>query len=60
VVTPGDVEALAFAMEELVVNPVMRRQMGQHSEERILHYSPEACASGIANAVLSRDSISHE
>jgi glycosyltransferase involved in cell wall biosynthesis len=60
VVKPGDVEALAFAMEELVVNPVMRRQMGQHSEERILHYSPEACASGIANAVLSRDSISHE
>jgi glycosyltransferase involved in cell wall biosynthesis len=53
VVAAGDIQSLAFAMEELATNPEARCQMGQRSQERILHYSPEACAAGIANAVFS-------
>lgn len=53
IVCSGDVGQLASAMEELARNPVLRSRMGNHSRERIQGYSPEACASGIANAVLS-------
>jgi glycosyltransferase involved in cell wall biosynthesis len=56
----SDVQSLSHAMEELATNPEARRQMGQRSRERILHYSPEACAAGIASAVLSSGAISHE
>ncbi len=56
----GDIEQLAGAMTELATNSQMRSQMGQNSRERILHYSPEACAAGIANAVLSAGPIFHE
>jgi glycosyltransferase involved in cell wall biosynthesis len=56
----SDVQSLSHAMEELATNPEARRQMGQRSRERILHYSPGACAAGIASAVLSSGAISHE
>jgi glycosyltransferase involved in cell wall biosynthesis len=46
-------------MEELANNAELRSQMGQRSRERILRYSPEACAAGIANAVLSAEPIFH-
>ena len=44
---------LTAAMEELAQDSVQRTQMGNHSKERILRYSPEACAAGIAEAALS-------
>ncbi len=53
VVRAGDVDQLASAMANLATNSVLRRQMGSRSRERILRYSPEACAAGIANAALS-------
>ena len=52
VVRRGDVAQLASAMEELGREPALRAQMGNHSQERILRYSPEACADGIAQAAL--------
>ena len=54
VVRRGDVAQLASAMEELAQDSALRMRMGNHSKERILKYSPEACAAGIAEAVLSR------
>jgi glycosyltransferase involved in cell wall biosynthesis len=60
VVAAGDAQQLALAMEELANNPAQRFQMGQRSHQRILHYSPEACAAGIANAVLSAEFIVHD
>ena len=54
VVRRGDVAQLASAMEELAQDPAIGTRMGNHSKERILRYSPEACAAGIAEAALSR------
>jgi 1,2-diacylglycerol 3-alpha-glucosyltransferase len=56
----GDVAQLASAMEELGRDPALRAQMGSHSRERILRYSPEACADGIASAALSVKVRGHE
>ena len=53
VVRGGDVNQLASAMEDLARDSALRSQMGNNSRERILRYSPEACAAGIAGAVLS-------
>ena len=53
VVRRGDVIQLASAMEELGRDPDGRARMGNHSRERILSYSPEACAAGIAQAARS-------
>ena len=52
VVRRGDVAQLASAMEELGRDSALRARMGNHSQERILRYSPEACAAGIARAAL--------
>jgi len=60
VVTAGDRQQLASAMQEIASNGAMRTQMGQHSRERIQHYSPEACAAGIARAVLAAEANPHE
>jgi glycosyltransferase involved in cell wall biosynthesis len=53
VVCRGDIPQLTAAMEELAQDSSLRTQMGNHSKERILRYSPAACAAGIAEAVLS-------
>ncbi len=53
VVRRGDVAQLRSAMEEMGRDSALRVQMGNHSQERILRYSPEACAAGIATAALS-------
>ena len=53
VVTAHHLQQLVDAMEQLANNPELRSQMGEHSRERIARYSPEACAAGIANAVLT-------
>lgn len=60
VVRAGDIGQLASAMEELAGAVELRALMGQCSRERILRYSPEACAAGIAGAVLSCEVSSHE
>jgi glycosyltransferase involved in cell wall biosynthesis len=53
VVRAGDIDQLTSAMESLATDSVLRCQMGSRSRERILQYSPEACAAGIASAALS-------
>jgi glycosyltransferase involved in cell wall biosynthesis len=60
VVPVKDSRQLALAMADLANDGKLRLQMGQHSSERILHYSPEACADGIANAVFASEPIFHE
>ena len=62
VVGRGEVAQLASAMEEIGRDPALRASMGNHSRERILKYSPEACADGIARAALSfkHESDKHE
>jgi 1,2-diacylglycerol 3-alpha-glucosyltransferase len=60
VVRRGDVAQLASAMEELGRDPALRARMGNHSQERILRYSPEACADGIARAALLLKVQDHE
>ena len=60
VVAARDSQQLALAMRELAGSARLRSLMGQRSRERIVHYSPEACAAGIANAVLSSESPFHE
>jgi glycosyltransferase involved in cell wall biosynthesis len=52
VVSAGDVGQLASAMDELARDAELRSLMGQRSRERIMQYSPEAWAAGMANAVL--------
>lgn len=51
VVRPRSVEELVSAMTVLGQDADLRATMGQHSEERIAAYSPNACAAGIATAV---------
>jgi glycosyltransferase involved in cell wall biosynthesis len=55
VVPAGDIRQLAHAMNELACDAALRSLMGRRSRDRILRYSPEACAAGIAEAVLSRE-----
>lgn len=54
VVSAGDVEQLASAMNELACDAELRSLMGQRSRQRIEQYSPEAWAAGMAGAVLPR------
>jgi glycosyltransferase involved in cell wall biosynthesis len=54
VVRRGDVVQLTSALEEFALDAAASAKMGCHSKERILRYSPEACARGIADAALSR------
>ena len=58
VVRSGDVSQLASTMEDLAQDSAARTQMGNHSKERILRYSPEDCAAGIAEAALSLGKLS--
>ena len=53
VVPAGDASRLALAMEELALRADLRVLMARRSRERIQQYSPEACAAGFANAVVS-------
>jgi glycosyltransferase involved in cell wall biosynthesis len=52
-VRPSDVSGLASAMDALAEDENARIQMSQKALRRILDYSPQACAAGIAEAVLS-------
>jgi glycosyltransferase involved in cell wall biosynthesis len=53
VVPPKDAARLASAMEYLATHDHERREMGSRSVQRIAGYSPQACADGIAEAVLA-------
>jgi glycosyltransferase involved in cell wall biosynthesis len=46
-------DELTAALEMIANNPEMRCAMGQRSRERIMQYSPQSCAGGIAEAALS-------
>jgi glycosyltransferase involved in cell wall biosynthesis len=49
----GEISQLASAMDELARNAELRAVMSQRSRERVGHYSPEAWATGMAQAVRS-------
>jgi glycosyltransferase involved in cell wall biosynthesis len=53
VIPVGNIETLAQVLREVASNPEIIREMGENSRERILHFSPEICAGGIAKAALS-------
>ncbi len=53
VVPPRDSEKLSVAIDSLVRQPELKRQMSARSLERIRKYSPEACADGLAAAATS-------
>ena len=54
VVRPGDVRALAGAMQSLA-SKELSAKMGQNSYQRIQGYSPEACAAGFAQALRAME-----
>ncbi len=60
VIGRGDVIQLASAMEEMGRDSALRTQMGNHSRELVLRYSPAACAAGIARATLAAGGRGHE
>ncbi len=53
VVPPEDAGQLASAMEDLSQQAELRALMSRRSRERIRKFSPELCADGIAEAVMS-------
>lgn len=52
VVPVSDVERLCSSMEFLAKHEDQRARMGERSLQRVLEYSPEACAGGIAKAAI--------
>jgi glycosyltransferase involved in cell wall biosynthesis len=53
VVPPQDSERLSVAIDSLLRQPGLKQGMSARSLERIRHYSPEACADGLAAAAIS-------
>ncbi len=53
VIPPRDIQKLVQALNNLANNPKIIREMGENSRERILHFSPEISANGIAGAAFS-------
>jgi 1,2-diacylglycerol 3-alpha-glucosyltransferase len=49
-VSPGNLDELAAAMEEAASNELLRGEMAAKSREIVRTYSPEMCAAGIARA----------
>lgn len=54
VVCAGEISQLTSVMDELARNSEVRALMSQRSRERVMRYSPEAWAEGMAQAVRSR------
>jgi glycosyltransferase involved in cell wall biosynthesis len=52
IVGVNDTAKLASAMEYLALRGDLRSEMGKRSMQRIVGYSPERCAAGIAEAVV--------
>jgi glycosyltransferase involved in cell wall biosynthesis len=55
IVTPRSTEQLVQAMQEIANDMDLRDLMSRESHNLIRNYSPEACAKGIAEAVLTGD-----
>ena len=55
----GDVRRLAEAMTTIATNSDLRHSMSRASLKLIQNYSPEACANGFAEAVLSSELREH-
>jgi 1,2-diacylglycerol 3-alpha-glucosyltransferase len=53
IVPPRDIPQLAATMEYLALHESVRLQMSIEATQRLAAYSPEACAQGIAQAVLA-------
>jgi glycosyltransferase involved in cell wall biosynthesis len=52
VVPVADSDKLSRAIDAILRNPELKRQMSALSKERIRQYSPEACAAGLAAAAF--------
>jgi glycosyltransferase involved in cell wall biosynthesis len=59
VIPARDIAQLALAMEELARDAELRTVMGGRSRDRVHQYSPQACAAGIAEGVLSWQAVLH-
>lgn len=57
VVPSRDPAQLAAAMESLARNTSLRDTMSMRCRERILNYSPEACAEGLARAATAMETV---
>ena len=53
VLPAGDINQFAHAMNEVAGDASLRSLMGRRGRDRILRYSPGACAAGIAQAFFS-------
>src|ERR1035437_248158 len=53
VVPPRDSEKLSVAIDSLLRQPDLKQQMSARSSERIRNFSAEACADGLAAAVIA-------
>lgn len=58
-VPPHETAALASAMELIAGDEELREKMGTRGRQRILGYSPEACAEGIARAAFFSGAVCH-
>jgi glycosyltransferase involved in cell wall biosynthesis len=58
-IAPRQPSELASTLEILAGNVEMGSTMGQRGQERIVQYSPEICAAGIARAALSSGAFCH-
>jgi glycosyltransferase involved in cell wall biosynthesis len=52
VVEKGDSVGLKEGLTSLLNNPVIEKQMADHSRQRIQNYSPASCARGLAEAAM--------
>ncbi len=57
IVPPRKPEALSAAIDLLMQDPQLRQRMRVRSLQRIEHYSPEACANGLAAAALRASEV---
>lgn len=58
VLPAGDARQFTHAMNEVAGDAPLRSLMGRRGRDRILRYSPEACAAGIAEAFFSCEGAS--
>jgi len=52
VIPPRDVAQLSSVLQAFAADPSLSRTMGQRSRERIVQFSPEHCAEGLATAAM--------
>jgi glycosyltransferase involved in cell wall biosynthesis len=57
VISSGNINQLATAMERLATDQVLRESMSANSRKRSQAFSPAACAAGLAEAVKSMECV---